>query len=216
MSGRIIDISPLIDESLGVFPGDTPPAREVLLRKEDGASVTLSTLRSTVHLGAHVDGENHYGEGAPGIDETPLEVFMGRAQVVTADVGRGERVTKAMLREPIEELRVLIRTNTFPDPHNWNADFAGLDPSLIENLGGQGVCLVGIDTPSVDLQDSKDLPAHAACLKNKVHILEGIRLDGVVDGVYELSALPLKLKGFDGSPVRAVLRELPGELHGID
>ena len=70
--------------------------------------------------------------------------------------------------------------------------------------------LIGIDTPSVDLFDSKDLPAHRACLEHDMSLLEGLVLDGVPEGVYELIALPLKLVGFDGSPVRAVLRELPG------
>lgn len=213
---RVIDISPLIDETLGVFPGDTPMSREVLLRKEDGKPVTLSTLRATVHLGAHVDGENHYGLGAPGVDESPLDLFIGKAQVVSADVPRSGRVTPEMLSEPITEERVLIRTGTFPDPHNWNADFAGLDPLLLDYLGEHAVRLVGIDTPSVDTQDSKELPGHAACLKNKVHILEGIVLDGVADGIYELIALPLRLKGFDASPVRAVLRELGEGLHSVD
>jgi arylformamidase len=68
--------------------------------------------------------------------------------------------------------------------------------------------LVGIDTPSVDLFASQDLEAHKACLRHDVAILEGLVLDGVPPGTYELIALPLKLVGYDASPVRAVLREL--------
>lgn len=66
--------------------------------------------------------------------------------------------------------------------------------------------LVGIDTPSVDLMDSKDLPSHAACRRHGLAILEGLVLKDTPDGLYELIALPLKLEGFDASPVRAVLR----------
>ena len=66
--------------------------------------------------------------------------------------------------------------------------------------------LVGIDTPSVDLFDSKDLPAHKAFLRCDMAILEGLVLAEVPPGLYELIALPLKLVGFDASPVRAVLR----------
>ncbi|GIW80037.1 MAG: hypothetical protein KatS3mg105_1844 [Gemmatales bacterium] len=66
--------------------------------------------------------------------------------------------------------------------------------------------LIGIDTPSVDLFDSKDLPAHRACLQHGIAILEGLVLTGVPEGEYELIALPLKLAGFDASPVRAILR----------
>jgi arylformamidase len=65
-----------------------------------------------------------------------------------------------------------------------------------------------VDTPSVDVASSKDLPAHDACRRTGILILEGLVLDGVADGIYELIALPLKLTGFDASPVRAVLREL--------
>ena len=61
----------------------------------------------------------------------------------------------------------------------------------------------------MDLFDSNDLPAHHACLEHDIAILEGLVLDRVPEGVYELIALPLKLAGFDASPVRAVLRPCP-------
>ena len=75
-------------------------------------------------------------------------------------------------------------------------------------LHEQGVRLIGIDTPSVDPFVSKDLPAHKMFLKYDMVILEGLVLDEVPEGIYELIALPLKLVGFDASPVRAVLRTL--------
>ena len=87
-------------------------------------------------------------------------------------------------------------------------DFAALDPTLIDGLHAAGVRLVGIDTPSVDLFASKDLPTHGACLRHDIRILEGLVLSEVPAGVYELIALPLRLEGFDASPVRAVLRSL--------
>ncbi len=68
--------------------------------------------------------------------------------------------------------------------------------------------LIGIDTPSVDLFDSKDLPAHRRFLAHDMAILEGLVLKDVPEGVYELIALPLRLVGFDASPVRAILREI--------
>ncbi len=101
---------------------------------------------------------------------------------------------------------MLIRTDTYPDPTTFNEDFAALSPALIERLAAAGVITIGIDTPSVDLFDSKDLPSHQACLRRDIAILEGLDLSDVSDGIYELIALPLKLVGFDGSPVRAVLR----------
>jgi arylformamidase len=67
-----------------------------------------------------------------------------------------------------------------------------------------------VDTPSVDFADSKELPNHQVCLRHDVSILEGLRLEGVPEGEYELIALPLRLEGFDASPVRAILRPLGG------
>src|SRR5207237_3037447 len=107
--------------------------------------------------------------------------------------------------------RVLLVTGTFPNPEKFNEDFAGLEPDLVDHLHSLGVRLIGIDTPSVDLFDSKDLPAHRRFLAHDMAILENLVLDGVAEGIYELIALPLNLEGFDASPVRAVLRRLPAD-----
>lgn len=205
----IYDITPPVTPRLRVWPGDTPLTREVLCEIEKGASVTLSTIHATVHLGAHADGPNHYGAGAPGIGERRLEHYIGACQLVDAPDTRGRRVGIGDIRgglDAITTARVLIRTGSFPDPTNWNSDFAGLEPELVDALHEKGVITIGVDTPSVDLQDSKDLPAHKAFLRHDMAILEGLALDGVPAGMYELIALPLKLMGFDASPVRAVLR----------
>lgn len=204
----LYDISPPIDERLAVWPGDTPASREVICGIAQGASVTLSTLRATVHLGAHADGANHYGLDAPAIDQAALEAYLGPCQVVTAKVGRGARVRPGDLARLVTEKRVLVRTDSYPDSALFNEDFAALAPELVDALAARGVRLIGIDTPSVDLFESKDLPAHKAFLRHAMAILEGLVLSGVPDGVFELIALPLRLVGFDASPVRAVLRTM--------
>jgi len=202
----IYDISPPITEELAVWPGDTPLTRQVLLDIASGDNLTLSTLRSTVHLGSHVDGPNHYGLGEPGIGEQSLEAYIGRCQVLHINAAHASRIRPNQIKVPIETERVLIATSTYPDPNNFNEDFAALSPELVDKLHDEGVILIGIDTPSVDLFESKDLPAHKRFLENEIAILEGIVLKDVPDGIYELIALPLKLIGFDASPVRAILR----------
>ncbi len=208
-SSVLFDITPPVTPRLAVWPGDTPLTREVLCDIEKGANITLSTMRATVHLGAHADGPNHYGKGAPAIGERSLHYYIGPCRVVEARVGRGQRVKPGDIiggLDQISEPRVLIRTGTFPDPERWNSDFAALSVELIDALASRGVITIGLDTPSVDLQDSKDLPAHQAMLRHDMAILEGLALADVPPGPYELIALPLKLMGFDASPVRAVLR----------
>jgi arylformamidase len=145
---------------------------------------------------------------APSIDQRSLEHYLGRCQVMRVVVPRHHRIDVPDLTAPLQAPRVLFATGTFPDPTNWNTDFAAFAPGLIDHLHQHRIILAGIDTPSVDLFESKDLPTHARFLANDMAILEGIVLTGVPDGVYELIALPLKLVGFDASPVRAVLREI--------
>jgi arylformamidase len=202
----IYDITPAVSPRLCVWPGDTPLAREVLCDMQRGDNITLSTLRATVHLGAHADAPSHYGTDAPTIDRRSLDYYLGPCQVVRLAVPRGVRITPAMLSGAIEAPRVLLATGTYPDAENFNEDFAALAPELVESLHRQGVKLIGIDTPSVDLFDSKDLPSHRQFLTCDMAILEGLALKDVPEGLYELIALPLKLIGFDASPVRAILR----------
>jgi arylformamidase len=205
---RIFDISPPITTMLAVWPGDSPPRREVLLDLSRGDTVTLSTLHATVHLGAHADGASHVVAGAAGIDARPLEDFFGPCQVIRVSATPGTRIHPALLRDPITEERVLLCTGTYPNPNRFQTDFAALAPELVDRLHNLGVRLVGIDTPSVDLFESKDLPAHRRLLAHDMAILEGLVLANVPPGRYELCALPLPLIGFDASPVRAILRTL--------
>lgn len=202
------DISPPITTSLAVWPGDTPPTREVLCDLAAGDNLTLSTLRATVHLGSHADAPSHYGADGPTIDQRPLELYLGPCQVLDVPAAPGSRIEPDDLPGPIAAPRVLLRTGTHPDPEAFSEDFAALAPSLVDHLHRQGVRLIGIDTPSVDLFDSKDLPSHHAFLERDMAILEGLVLADVPPGLYELIALPLRLVGFDASPVRAVLRSI--------
>jgi arylformamidase len=203
----IYDLTPPISEHLQVWPGDTPPSRKIICDMNRGDYLTLSSLRATVHLGAHADAPSHYGKDARAIHEMNLDYYVGPCQVMHVHAERGTRVSPSALAA-VRAPRVLLATGTYPNPEEFNQDFAALSPELVDTLHGQGVKLVGIDTPSVDLFSSKDLPAHKTLLKFDMAILEGLVLRDVPDGVYELIALPLRLVGFDASPVRAILRTL--------
>ena len=204
----LYDITPPISERLAVWPGDTPVSRRVLLDLRRGDSVTLSTLEATVHLGAHADAPSHYGADGPSIEAVDLDTYLGPCQVIRLDVARGERIGTAALERAILAPRVLFWTGTVADRTVFPTDFAAFAPEAVSMLHDRGVRLIGIDTPSVDPFESKELPAHRRFLEHGMAILEGLALDGVPEGIYELIALPLRLVGFDASPVRAVLRGL--------
>jgi arylformamidase len=203
---KIWDISPLITKDLAVFPGDVPFSRNVSM-DFPANHLALSSITTTLHLGAHVDAANHYHKDGQGVDRRALERYLGKCQVIYVTVARGERIKPEHIKEKIEAPRVLFHTGSFPDPNQWNNDFCSLSPELIEWLADQRVFTVGIDTPSVDPADSKALESHQALYRRDLAVLEGIILDQVSPGIYTLVALPLRLKDADASPVRAILLE---------
>lgn len=202
----LYDITPVVTAALAVWPGDTPPTREILADMGRGDNLTLSTLRATVHLGAHADAPSHYGRDAASIEARPLELYVGPCRVLRIPTRGAVRIPPSAFPPTSSAERLLIATGSYPDPEAFNPDFAALEPAAVDLLHERGTRLVGIDTPSVDLFSAKDLIAHARFLAHDMAILEGLVLSHVPEGEYELIALPLKLAGFDASPVRAVLR----------
>ena len=205
----IIDISPRISARTAVWPGDVAFSRSVSLDVEKGDNVTLSSIQTTVHVGAHADAPNHYARGGGDIASQPLDPYIGRCQVIEVHTGLGMRITASDLRSPIEAPRVLFKTKSFPDPERFNENFVALSQSIMRCVADAGGRLVGIDTPSVDLCEDAELEAHQAAAHRNLALLEGIVLDPVEPGFYTLIALPLRIEGADASPVRAVL--LPQE-----
>jgi arylformamidase len=204
---EVYDISPILSERTAVFPQDVPYSRELTLDFESGAkNLLLSSIRTTVHIGAHTDAPNHYDPKGASIDERSLDYYIGPCQVISVRLQRGARIRPADLADRrVTTSRVLFRTESFPRPDDWNSDFNALSPELVDYLASQQVVLVGIDTPSIDPAEDQMLESHQAVARHDMAILEGIVLRDVPDGVYTLVALPLRLQGADASPVRAVL-----------
>lgn len=205
----IIDISPLISARIAVWPGDVPFSRLVSRAMEQGGNLELSSIRTTLHLGAHADAPSHYASAGAGMSETALSPYIGPCQLVRVSLPRGERIMANHIGE-ISAPRVLFRTDSFPDPGQFTTDFNSLSPGLIERLHLQGCVLVGIDTPSVDPFESTALESHQALARTGMRNLEGLALEHTEPGMYTLVALPLKIEGADASPVRAIL--IPGNL----
>jgi len=202
-----IDISPEINSSIAVYPGDVEFKRDVSFDTHQGNHMTLSSIESTLHLGAHTDAPIHYSKSDEGIDKRSLDYYIGPCQVidVSQKVGPGGMiVADDIYNFQIETSRILFKTDSF-NHHSWSDNFVYFSPLLIKALVDKGVKLVGIDTPSVDKSDSKTLDAHQAIYNNNMSILEGIDLRDVKEGKYQLIALPLKIKDGDASPVRAIL-----------
>jgi arylformamidase len=164
----------------------------------------------STHTGAHCDAPSHYDAQGESIDNVALHAYLGPCRLIDcvgASSVEPHHVETALAGMPP---RVLFRTYATAPQDRWDAQFASVAPATIALLARHGVVLIGIDTASLDPQESKTMDAHRAVRANRMAILEGIVLDGVPAGDYELIALPLKLAGMDASPVRAILRSLPG------
>ena len=206
---RCWDISPTIGPGYPVFPGDASFAQRWTWQIGADCPVNVSEITLSPHTGAHTDAPLHYDARGASIAEVPLDAYLGPCRVVHA-IGAGELVQPIHLLDHLVDVpaRVLIRTYRRAPQHAWDPAFSALAPASIDLLHEHGVRLVGIDTPSIDPEHSKTLDSHQRVRAHGMAILEGIVLDEVAPGDYELIALPLKVAGCDASPVRAVLREL--------
>ena len=204
---RIRDISQKLHSGLPVWPGDTAFGQAKTWKMDEGSPVNVSAVTMSTHSGAHADAPLHYSETAPDIASVDLSPYLGECLVVDAR-GVGSEIEVGDLPHLGSADRVLFRTfDAFPHDE-WPDPTTAIAPETIDWLAVQGVKLVGIDGPSIDPQDSKDMLAHKAVLKHDIRVLEGLVLDDIEEGRYELIALPLPIVGGDASPVRAVLRDL--------
>jgi len=203
------DISQTLRPDLPVWPGDTAFDLKRTWAMGPGIPVNVSALTFSTHSGSHADAPFHYDAHGKTIDAVDPNTYLGTAQVVDARNAKGFVTVDHVLHQlQADVTRVLIRTYETAPQQVWDADFTAVDPLLIEALADRGVKLIGVDTPSLDPQISKTMSAHLTVARRGLAILEGLVLDAVPFGLYELIALPLKIAGADSSPVRAVLRSL--------
>lgn len=201
---KIIDISMELAHTTPEWPGDTPFDYRLSVTKEQSGSVNIGEIRSSTHMGTHIDAPFHYDNEGMKVDELPLDIYVTKAQVM--DVTNLEKIHRQDLKERIPGIQaVLLKTGSWKERSKFPDSWPVFDPSIAEWMAENDIRLLGVDVPSVDPETSKELPMHHAMNQWERFILEGIVLDGVSEGEYQLVALPLKIKGAEGSPVRAVL-----------
>lgn len=202
------DISVLVRPGTPEWPGDTPYQCGWAWRLADGASVNVSAISMSPHVGTHADAPLHVREGAPGSEAFDLPAFLGPAVVIGIEATPSPVAAAEILsRLPQGRVeRLLIRTGRCiaegPFPDHWPV----LSTHAARALVDRGLRLLGVDAPSVDELASKTLDVHHVLFAGGAAIVENLDLREVEDGEYELLALPLRLDGLDAAPVRAVLR----------
>jgi arylformamidase len=209
---RILDISVPVSSELPVWPGDPRVVLEQFRAISKGNTSTDSRLACSVHSGTHVDAPGHFIENGPTVEQLELDVLIGKASVVellNADIITPESLEAQTI--PAETRRLLFKTKNsalWSDPgHQFNPDFVALTSAAADWIVRKGIRLVGIDYLSVQIFKDKEPLTHRILLEAGVVILEGINLQNVRPGIYQLICLPMKLDGIEGAPARAVLIE---------
>ncbi len=193
---KIYDISQEVFSCV-VFPGDPAPERKILNSMKDGGLYNLTEFSMCAHNGTHVDAPFHFIDDGKRIDEIALERLVGSAYVfsheglLTAEDARNV-LEKAKACDPECEKRLLMKGN------------ATVSEEAAEVFADAGIFLFGNESQTVGPEDAP-MMAHLILLGAEVVLLEGIRLNGVEDGKYLLSAAPISLGGADGAPCRAIL-----------
>jgi arylformamidase len=209
MGQQIYDITRTLNPRLAIWPGDTPFAAEKQQEMDQGELVNLTVLTVSSHIGTHVDAPYHFVNGDLTMEQVPLKIYAGPATVVTVTPKAGPLTPADFPNLDWTRVeRLLVHSAASNNPlDRFVPDFVYPSPELADWLGRHGVVLFGSDAPSMDAFNSEVLVGHQALRRNRVAILEGLLFKDVPDGEYELIALPLKIEGGDGSPVRAILRK---------
>lgn len=205
---KIYDISVPISCDLPVFPGDPTPRIEPVTALNRGDTANVARLSLSTHCGTHIDAPRHYSDSGLSVEHLSLDLMVGKALLVELN-GVNEINRGTLSRLPLTgEERLLIKTDNsiLWRRQGFQDDYAHLTEDGATYLLEMGIKLVGIDYLSVERFDSNG-KIHRLLLENGVIILEGLNLEGVPAGSYELICLPLKIGNGDGAPARAVLRK---------
>lgn len=204
---RIHDITVPLSADLPVYPGDPAITIESWSSIAAGDSSNVARITLCTHSGTHLDAPRHFIDNGRSVDDIPLDLLVGKALVVEL------RGVKLIGRQELERQRIkgaeriLLKTDNsrlWSQP-GFDEEYAALSVEGARYLLETGVKLVGVDYLSVEKFGGNG-EVHRALLDNGVLILEGVNLADVAPGEYELICLPLKIKGADGAPVRALLR----------
>ncbi|HVH66417.1 MAG TPA: cyclase family protein [Gemmatimonadales bacterium] len=210
--GGWIDVTATLDSATTpVYAGDAPMRFDFLKDMRRGDALTLSVFSLGAHSGTHVDAPMHFViDGAP-VDRISLAALIGPARVVQIpDSVQAIDAVELTRHEWRGVPRVLFRTRS--TTRRWmssavfHKDFAYIAPDAAQLLADAGVKLVGIDYISAEQFGAPAPRTHRILLGRGIPIVEGLDLSDAPAGDYDLIVLPMKVRGHEGAPARAILR----------
>ncbi len=206
-----IDITFPISNGMTTWPGDIP----VQLRRTAtigvlGSDANVSTLSLSAHTGTHIDAPLHFIKGGKDITQIPVEDLIGYSKIF--HITDPQQITFSELKEmPIEDGDILLFRTRNSDKMWINTpfkeDYVYLSTSAAKYLVKMGVRCIGVDYLSVGGMEN-GVDVHRILLNAGITIIEGLRMQDVVPGLYEIIAMPMKIHGADGAPARVVVRRI--------
>lgn len=203
-----IDVSQPLHADVATWPGDTTFSYEIAWSMAESGSVNVGKMTLSLHLGTHIDAPFHFDDHGKRVIDLDPSVYIGPSRVIHLPHKAKIEASDLDGHDLTGVERLILKTDGWPDKSVFPETIPELTPSLADRLGELGIFLIGLDLPSVDAIDSKEMGAHHALAQNGVHILEGLVLDNILPGDYDLNAVPLPIVEGDGSPVRALLRPI--------
>lgn len=192
---KIYDATHPLSEEIYTYQGDP----RVVFEPEEDAGVRITGIRMGSHSGTHIDAPLHYIPEGESVDRIPPDACIGSC--ILLDIPK-DPVPESALRASISSTRRLIIRS------GWNSsqpdDYGYLTEESARHLVSRGVTVIGTDAPSIE-SPVGDGSVHRTLLRAGVVIIELLCLDSIPEGVYTMIALPLPLKGVDGSPARVLL-----------
>ena len=212
-SGPWIDVTATLDSATTpVYEGDAPMRFAFLKDMRKGDKLTLSAYSLGAHSGTHIDAPMHFvANGAP-VDQIPLDPLIGPARVIEIpDSVQAIDAAELSRHDWKGAKRVLFRTRSslrgWMDSVHFHRDFAFIAPDAAQLLADGGVVLVGVDYISAEQFGAPAPRTHQILLGRGIPIVEGLDLRPVRAGDYDLVVLPIKVRGHEGAPARAIMRK---------
>ena len=206
----VYDVSLPIYSGMLVWPGDPPVSIEAVKAATKGDSSSVSLLHLGSHTGTHVDAPRHFIAGAPGVSSLDLNILWGKARLFQLPAAL--RIDRSLLeRLDLDGVtRLLLGTGNSARLRKGQFDpgYVFVTEDAASYLVDRDIKLVGVDYLSIEAYHNESHPTHRTLLGAGVVIIEGLVLDGIPPGDYELICLPLKIRDGDGAPARVLLRGL--------
>ncbi len=206
---EVFDISVTLGEDTVIYPGDPPFEREVTSSIEHGEHSDVSRLSMSAHSGTHLDTPSHFVAGEKRLHEFDARDFIFPAQVIPIQDTEAIRVEEFSEADIHPGDAILFRTinseKGLSEKRQFDSNYVYMTKEAADYCVEKKVSLVAVDSVSIDKYGDETYPAHHGLLGNKIFVLENVNLRDVPQGRFLLFCFPLKIRGGEASPVRAIL-----------